>query len=64
MRLADVDGRGDIVDSRMLVQRVADRDDRSAVAPAHAGRPNDAHPFAEPAAQARRAAAPRRPARS
>ena len=64
MRLAGRDGGGDVVDGGMLVQRVADRDDRSAMAPAHAGRPDDPDLVAEPAAQTVEQRAPRRPARS
>ena len=41
----------DIVDGGVLVQRVPDRDDRRPVATAHARRPHDPDPIAEPAAQ-------------
>ncbi len=42
---------GDIVDSRVLVQRVPDRHNRRTMAPAHARGANDPDPLAEPAAQ-------------
>ena len=50
--LAGRDRGGDAGDGRVLVQRVADRDDRRAVAAAHARRAHDPHPVAEPAAAA------------
>src|SRR5215469_13977658 len=48
---ADIDCGGDIVDRRMLVQCVADRDDRSAMAPAHAGCPDDSYTVSKAPAQ-------------
>ena len=49
--LAHGNRSGDVVYSSVLVQRVPDRHDRSAMASAHAGRADDPDPIAEPAAQ-------------
>ena len=51
MRVAGRHRLGDILDGGVLVQRVADRDDRRLVAAAHARRAHDPHPVAEPVAQ-------------
>ena len=63
MGFAAGDGGADAVDGGVLVQRVADRDDRGLVAAAHARRAHDPHAVAEPVAQTRRAVA-RAPASS
>ncbi len=62
--LAGGDRGGDDGDRRVLVQRVADRDDRRAVAAAHARRAHDPHPVAEPALQLGEQCRRRRRARS
>ncbi len=49
--IAGRDRGGDAVRRRVLVQRMADRDDRRLVAAAHARRPHDAHRVTEPGAQ-------------
>ena len=51
MRFAGGDRGRHPVRSRVLVQRMADCDDRGAVAAAHARRADNAHPAAEPALQ-------------
>ena len=51
MRLAGGDRGGDAGGRRVLVQRMADRDDRRLVAAAHARRAHDPHRRAEPALQ-------------
>ena len=51
MLLAHGNRGGDVVHGSVLVQRVPDRHDRRAMAPAHAGGADDPDPIAEPAAQ-------------
>src|SRR3984893_18536536 len=51
VRLPRRDSRGDTLQGGVLMQRMADRHDRGAMAAAHAGRANDADMVAEPAAQ-------------
>ena len=51
VRVAVRRGLGDRVERRMLVQRVADRDDGGVVAPAHARCPHHPHIVAEPRRQ-------------
>ena len=51
VHLADRDGRRDIVHRCVLVQCVANRHDRSAMASAHAGGPDNPDAIAEPATQ-------------
>ena len=51
MHIAHIDGGGDIVHGGVLVQRMTDRDDRSAIASTHARGADNPDPIAEPAAQ-------------
>ena len=49
--LADGNRGGDVVHGSVLVQRMPDRYNRRAMAPAHAGGAEDSDPVAEPAAK-------------
>src|SRR5215472_11198505 len=51
MRPADIDGGGNIINGCVLVQRMTDRDNRCAIASAHARGAHHPYTFAEPAAQ-------------